>query len=101
MFSIWSAIAFASNVPTQIGSTFCPSLSRRMTMGMLVMGSTIKPLMVISICMTLQPRRAERPCQTPADFVHAGGASPDAVRTRPLDAHGDRPADPVGRSGHV
>src|SRR5206468_2309612 len=50
MFSIWSAIAFASKMPTQIGSTRCPSLSRRMTIGMFVIGSTISPLMVISIC---------------------------------------------------
>ena len=49
-FSIWSAIAFASKMPTQIGSTRCPSLSRRITIGMFVMGSTISPLMVISIC---------------------------------------------------
>ena len=50
MFSICKAMAFASNIPTQIGSTFCPSLSRRMTIGMFVTGSTISPLMLISIC---------------------------------------------------
>src|SRR4051812_13402996 len=50
-FSICSAIAFASKTPTQMGSTRCPSLSRRMMMGMLVIGSTISPLIVISICM--------------------------------------------------
>ena len=49
MFSICNAMALASNTPTQIGSTFCPSESRRMMMGMLVMGSTISPLMFISI----------------------------------------------------
>ena len=38
MFSICSAMALASNTPTQIGSTFCPSLSRRMMMGMFVIG---------------------------------------------------------------
>ena len=38
MFSICSAMALASNTPTQIGSTFCPSLSRRMMIGMLVIG---------------------------------------------------------------
>ena len=51
MFSICSAMALASKIPTQIGSTFCPSLSRRMTIGMFVIGSTISPLIVISICM--------------------------------------------------
>jgi len=51
MFSICSAIALASNIPTQIGSVRPPSLSRRMTMGMLLIGSTIRPLMLISICM--------------------------------------------------
>src|SRR5690349_23068120 len=51
-FSICSAMALASNTPTQIGRTRCPSLSRRMMMGMLVMGSTIKPLIVISICIS-------------------------------------------------
>src|SRR5688572_18462607 len=50
-FSICSAIAFASNTPTQIGSTRLPSLSRRITIGMFVIGSTISPLIVISICM--------------------------------------------------
>ena len=33
MFSICSAMALASNMPTQIGSTRCPSLSRRITIG--------------------------------------------------------------------
>jgi hypothetical protein len=51
MFSICSAMAFASKIPTQIGSTFWPSLSRRITIGVLVIGSTIRPLIVISICM--------------------------------------------------
>src|SRR5881392_610776 len=104
MFSIWSAMAFASKMPTQIGSTRCPSLSRRITIGMLVMGSTIKPLMVISICMALQPRRRERRCQTLAprvDVHRVHGASPDAVRSRALDAHRDRSADPRRRSGQV
>src|SRR4051812_16669305 len=59
-FSICSAIAFASKTPTQIGRTRWPSLSRRMMMGMLVMGSTISPLIVISICMF--PAQAVRVC---------------------------------------
>ena len=50
MFSIWRAIALASKIPTQIGSTRWPSASRRMMMGMFVIGSTIRPLIVISIC---------------------------------------------------
>jgi hypothetical protein len=41
-------MALASNTPTQIGSTFWPSRSRRMMIGMFVIGSTISPLMVIS-----------------------------------------------------
>ena len=48
-FSIWSAIAFASKTPTQIGRTRCPSTSRSTMMGMLVIGSTISPLRAISI----------------------------------------------------
>ena len=43
-FSIWSAIAFASKTPTQIGRTRCPSTSRRTMIGMLVMGSDHQPL---------------------------------------------------------
>ena len=57
MFSICSAMAFASKIPTQIGSTRSPSLSFRMTIGMLVMGSTISPLMVISISMAASASR--------------------------------------------
>ena len=50
-FSIWSAMALASNTPTQIGRSRCPSSSRSTMIGMLVMGSIISPLMLISICM--------------------------------------------------
>jgi hypothetical protein len=50
-FSICSAIAFASNTPTQIGRTRRPSPSRKTTMGMLVMGSIINPLIIISTSM--------------------------------------------------
>src|SRR5687768_11251620 len=73
-FSICKAIAFASKTPTQIGSTRWPSLSRRMMMGMLVIGSTISPLIVISISI--------------------GGLAPEAVGIRPGDSHLDEPADP-------
>ena len=55
-FSICRAMALASNTPTQIGSTRCPSLSRRMMIGMFVIGSTISPLIVISICMEGQSK---------------------------------------------
>ena len=44
MFSICSAMAFASKMPTQIGSTLCPSLSRRMTIGVFVIGVDHQPL---------------------------------------------------------
>src|SRR6188472_985144 len=64
-------MALASNTPTQIGSTRCPSLSRRMMMGMLVIGSTISPLIVISICMALRPLAAE------AVRIRAGNADRD------------------------
>ena len=48
-FSSRSAIAFASKIPTQIGRTRSPSTSRSQMMGMLVSGSTVSPLMAISI----------------------------------------------------
>ena len=74
MFSIWSAIAFASKTPTQIGSTRSPSLSRRMTMGMLVTGSTIRPLMTISLCIVLLALRpAARASSAVAHDVAAAG----------------------------
>src|SRR5437867_10812253 len=99
MFSICSAMAFASKIPTQIGRTRWPSLSRRITIGMFVMGSTINPLMVISICMALQPRRPRRV----VNLLPGRGQdlTPDAVGTGAPDAHGQRAADPVRRPGHV
>jgi hypothetical protein len=48
-FSICSAIALASKTPTQMGRMRSPASSRRMMIGMLVMGSIIRPLTVISI----------------------------------------------------
>src|SRR3954470_3810264 len=69
-FSICSAIAFASKTPTQIGSTRCPSLSRRMMMGMLVIGSTISPLIVISICMNRLAPEAVGVCAGDPDAHH-------------------------------
>src|SRR5438876_12460597 len=98
MFSIWSAMAFASKMPTQIGSTRCPSLSRRMTIGMFVMGSTINPLMVISICMGYQPRRARRVVKPRRD---ARRAPPDAVRPGARHPHRHGAPDPRRRPGDV
>src|SRR5262245_54416108 len=102
MFSICSAMAFASKMPTQIGNTRWPSLSRRITIGMLVMGSTINPLMVISICMALQPRRRTRACQTRRrQIARARGAAPHAVRAGALDPDPDRSTNPCRRPGQV
>ena len=42
--SIWSAMAFASKTPTQIGRKFFSSASRRITTGMFAIGSTIRAL---------------------------------------------------------
>src|SRR5262245_15646044 len=81
-FSICSAMALASKIPTQIGSTRCPSLSRRMTIGVLVMGSTINPLIDISICI-------------------AACLPPDTMGTGAFDRHGNRAANPRGRTRHI
>src|SRR6185503_1011515 len=81
-FSIWSAIALASKTPTQIGRTRCPSLSRRMMMGILVIGSTIRPLIVISICM-------------------AHRLASEAIRVRAGNPHVHDPPDPLGLAGQV
>jgi hypothetical protein len=64
-FSICSAIAFASKMPTQIGNTRFPSSSRRMMIGMLVTGSTINPLIVMAICMGPVRGCASVTCSTP------------------------------------
>ena len=56
-FSICSAMALASTGPTQIGSTRWLSASRSITIGMLVTGSTIRPLIDISISMSRLPTR--------------------------------------------
>ncbi len=75
-------MALASKIPTQIGSTRCPSLSRRMTIGVFVMGSTINPLIDISICIPT--------C-----------LSPDAVGAGAFDRDADGPADPRCRAWHI
>src|SRR6476620_3968623 len=115
MFSICRAIAFASNTPTQIGSTFCPSRSRRMTMGMLVTGSTIRPLMVIST--NVRSFDSDVPVSTtpplvpppdargdssalklgPADRAVKlrDGLAPQTMRSRPLNRDVYEAAEPV------
>ena len=104
-FSICSAIAFASKMPTQIGSTRWPSRSRRMMIGMLVIGSTIRPLIAISICIgiprcaTARPERRmslnkgmgpERRCQSTTSTASPrrlfGPASTMRTGSRPLPA---------------
>src|SRR6476619_5083908 len=75
-------MALASKIPTQIGSTRSPSLSRRITIGVFVIGSTIRPLIDISICMM--------PC-----------LSPDAVRARAFDADPHRLPDPCRRARQI
>ena len=79
MFSTWSAIALASKIPTQMGSTRSPSLALRRTMGVFVTGSTMRPLIVISICML-------------------GYCPPNTVRSRALDADWYRAPDPLRRA---
>src|SRR5262249_32485086 len=75
-------MALASKIPTQIGSTRCPSLSRRMTIGVFVMGATINPLIDISICI-------------------AACLPPDPVSAGPFDRHGNRAANPRSRARHI
>jgi hypothetical protein len=45
------AMAVASNRPIQIGNVLSPSTSFRMTMGLFVNGSTVKPEMTMGLCM--------------------------------------------------
>ena len=76
-------MALASNTPTQIDSTRSPSRSFRITIGRFVTGSTISPLMFISINMThaLSAGTLEHvPAQT--------------VRPRPGHPHGHQAAEP-------
>src|SRR6188474_1216181 len=93
-----------------------------MTIGEFVSGSTIKPLMLISICMaapSVVSRRSGRSCsiRLPASSVNAGVAgnavdwgiprrrkfprvphgSPDAMSAGPLNAHPHGPSDPFRR----
>ncbi len=95
-------MALASKMPTQIGSTRCPSLSRRMMIGMFVIGSTISPLIVISIC--IDPRLARAP--SPESGAHRGsvkhGFPAQAVRIRAGDRHRHDPPDPrrIARQVH-
>ena len=108
MFSICSAMALASKTPTQIGSTFCPSRSRRMMIGMLVIGSTINPLIVISTSarcrlriddfhgssvLRRQPYARARARSRQADRVDR--LAPDAVRTGALECPHRRTGRPT------
>src|SRR5688572_2348941 len=89
MFSICRAMAFASKMPTQIGSTRSPPLSFRMTIGMLVIGSTISPLMLISI--SIDPLASCRVAfPMPPAYRLVEHFSPEAVRsgTANCDLHG-------------
>src|SRR5438128_4644461 len=96
MFSICRAMAFASKMPTQMGSTRCPSLSRRITIGMFVIGSTINPLMLISICIGLH-LGSRRPVLEQARV----GPSPYAVRARAFDADLQGASNPVAGARQV
>ncbi len=66
-------------MPTQIGSTFCPSESRSRMMGMLVTGSTISPLIVISICNAF-PFYFSRGPNTRSSPLACGAPLPRAAR---------------------
>src|SRR5687768_9463959 len=105
MFSICSAMALASNTPTQIGSTFCPSVSRRMMIGIFVIGSTIRPLMFISIIATPRStttvhRRGELP--VPHKLHRAADRlAPHAVWAGPPDDHLHKASQPPRRSRKV
>src|SRR5687767_10486637 len=101
MFSIWSAMAFASKMPTQIGSTRSPPLSLRITIGMLVMGSTIRPLMVISISIAASrviPRYVGllQATQKPRPWLQ-NGFSPYAVRAGAANGDRNGPPEPFHR----
>ena len=91
MFSICSAMAFASKMPTQIGRTRSPSLSLRITMGMLVIGSTISPLMRHFDQHGVLSLRRIRCLQ------RQGRLAPQAVRPRPRDPDRHRAPDPCAR----
>ena len=104
-FSICDQMALASHNPTQIGRTFWPSLSRKMMIGMFVTGSTIRPLIVISICMapTFLPGRESDALSTVTRLLPAIGlptsghvsirrAPHTLVRPCALDRDANRPA---------
>ena len=96
-FSICSAMALASKIPTQIGRTRSPSLSLRITIGMLVTGSTISPLMVISISMALPSSLARLiPRRRPTNYGdRRAGSEPRISAVRSI-----LEADPALRRSH-
>src|SRR3954471_23259940 len=104
-FSIWSAIAFASGTPTQIGSTRCSALSRRMMIGMFVIGSTISPLIVISICMISVPVPVSRTHHSNVGTRHGrvkrNRLASETVRRRAGDPHPHDLTDLVPPAGEV
>jgi len=51
IFSNWVAMALASAIPIQIGNAFSPLLSFKITIGILVMGSSVIPATFISMNM--------------------------------------------------
>src|SRR3954469_10277956 len=69
-----------------------------MTIGVFVMGSTINPLMVISICIGLGPRALHGSLEPFGCQAHL---SPHAVRARTLDANVYCAADPTAVAGQV
>src|SRR5262245_50014676 len=95
MFSICSAMALASDAPTQIGSTRWPSRSRRRMIGRFVMGSTIS-LIVISICMPDVPENRYKLGTRSNGVKEANGLALQAVGVRGRDPDRNEGADPFG-----
>src|SRR5205814_7308470 len=78
IFSISSAMAFASKAPTQIGNIVSLFTSFRMIMGVPLLGSIINPLILTSISMITSE----------APFSHGPRELPvEAVRLRLRHAH--------------
>src|SRR6187200_108242 len=91
-------------MPTQIGSTLCPSASLSRTMGMLVTGSTMRPLIVISICTAILTLGFGSDAVKLGQRWRHGGIETchiavDTVRARLPNRHSNRGAQPFGRPG--
>src|SRR5580698_6882097 len=76
-FSISNAMALASYTPTQMGSTALPLVSFRITIGMLVTGSIMRPRIFISTSMT--------PSQS--SLHHSYALTHQRVRAGPRHSH--------------